>query len=205
MKKRLISLSIVVMLLVVALTPLMASAAGMTWRAYVKTGNGKSLNLRTGPSTDASIQKNIPYAAEVTILDLYNDSWAQVHYNGYEGFVMRRYLSYDKPTSKPSPSPTSKPSGGGTSISHLFDGFQMTSYYVAVRPSTPSGFVHMRWAPSKEATIIRDYHSGDSLEVLAKNKTWAQVRDNENGVTGFMMVEFLTEVGIGDGVVVNES
>lgn len=207
MNKRAISLGVAVLLLVLTLMPLAAFA--MTWDAYVYTANGKGLNLRTGPTTNASIQRSVPYGATVTIIDMYDDTWAQVAYGGYEGFVMRRYLTYDKPGPKPTVKPTAtKSSGGGSSggsVGHLFDGFQVTSYHVTVRPSSPGGFVHMRWAPTKDSGIMQDLHQGDELEVLAQNNTWAQVRIPSTGATGFMMRSFLTDIGIGEGASESDS
>lgn len=200
MKKRIVTLVVAVMLLALAIAP---AATAMTWGAYVKTANGKGLNLRTGPTTNASIIRSIPYGAYVGFIEVLNDTWVQVNYDGYEGYVMRRYLSYEQP----GPKPTQKPSGGGGStsdIAHLFDGFQYTSYQVAVRPSAPGGFVHMRWAPTKSAGIIEDLHQNDQLQVLSQNNTWAQVHNPQSGATGFMMRSFLTNVGVGDGAVIGD-
>lgn len=202
MTKRIITLVIATLLLTMMIVPLTATA--LTWSAYVNTANGKGLNLRTGPSTESSILTSIPYGASVNITDyLDSGSWLRVLYKDYEGFVMTRYLTYEKPGPKPTsapkptsvPKPTSAPSG--ETIASIFNNFSQTSYMVQVRPSTPGGLVHFRWAPSKQAGIITDCHQGDILEVLAQNDSWAQVRNPDTGVTGFMMRSFLSSVGVG--------
>lgn len=196
MTKKLITLLIATMLLTMMIVPLTATAA--TWSAYVKTANGKGLNLRTSPSTESRIQTSIPYGASVNITDyLDSGTWLRVRYKDYEGYVMTRYLTYEKPGPKPTskPKPTTAPSG--ETIASIFKNFSQTSYMVEVRPSTPGGLVHFRWAPSKQAGIIIDCHQGDILEVLAQNNSWAQVRNPSTGVTGFMMRSFLSSIGVG--------
>ena len=67
-------------------------------------------------------------------------------------------------------------------------------HYVAyVNPSTPSGYVNMRWMPSKTAAVEAVYHAGDTLLVLAETRSWCQVYDEEQGVCGFMMRNFLSQ------------
>ncbi|HPS82219.1 MAG TPA: hypothetical protein PLP25_10235, partial [Candidatus Limiplasma sp.] len=66
-------------------------------------------------------------------------------------------------------------------------------YYTAtVRPSSPGGFVHLRWAPSKSQPVQSDYYNGSELVVISQNGTWCQVYDELNESSGFMMAEFLS-------------
>ncbi len=198
--------SLVLAALLVALMAMPLTGSAMTWDAYIKTGNGEPVRLRTGPTTDSSVQTSMPYGAKVVILGEYDDgTWITVAYKGYDGYCMKRYLTYDKPGPKPTPKPkpgpkpTSKPPSGSENLSTLFNGFAQTSYTAEVRPSTPGGIVHLRWAPSTKAGIILDSHQNDQLEVIAQDKTWAQVREPSSGVVGFMMLSFLTQVGVGSG------
>ncbi len=200
MNKRLISLALATLLLAMAAFP--AVSLGETWHAYVYTSNGKGLNLRPTPSTSLAPLTSIPYGAKVTLNDYIDQTWVEVDYGGYHGFVMGRYLTYDvpgpKPTTKPAPKPTAKPAPDAeTSLKRIFAGFAFTSYTVQVRPSTPAGYVHMRWAPTKASDPIQDFHQNDILTVISQNKTWAQVVDPNTGVTGFMMRAFLTDFGVG--------
>ena len=72
---------------------------------------------------------------------------------------------------------------------------QVLPYTAAVCPSTPTGFVNLRWAPSKNASIEGVRHSGDTLTVLAENTYWAQVYDEETNTCGFMLKSFLKRIG----------
>jgi len=83
-------------------------------------------------------------------------------------------------------------------MKEIFKDFTFISYTAQVRPSTPGGFVHMHWAPTKAADPICDYHQFDVLNVIAQNNTWAQVTDPATGFTGFMMRSFLTNFGVGE-------
>ena len=65
------------------------------------------------------------------------------------------------------------------------------------RPSTPSGYVNMRWAPSKSTAVHEVYYSGDTLQVIADNGTWCQVYDASRNICGFMMKQFLTILSFG--------
>lgn len=203
MNKRWISLALAALLLVLAMFSAAAFGGGEagTWHAYVYTSNGKSLNLRSEPSTSSPPIATIPYGASVHLNDYIDKTWVEVDYNNYHGYVMGRYLTYEKPPPKPRPDPTPKPtpkptSSTQTSLKEVFKGFIFTSHTVQVRPSSPGGFVHMRWAPTKAADPIRDYHQNDELTVIAQNDTWAQVVDPATGITGFMMRAFLTDFGV---------
>jgi uncharacterized protein YgiM (DUF1202 family) len=68
----------------------------------------------------------------------------------------------------------------------------VSPYTVVVRPVRASGWVNMRWAPSKDAEIITNYRSGARLTVLAETQSWYQVADPETEATGFIMKTYTT-------------
>ncbi len=196
MNKKVVALLSAVVMMLTLLAPVMALAN--VPHGYVRTGNYGPLNMRADTSVYSDKIGSIPYGAQVVIQDYYLDNtWAGVEYNGKFGYVMTRYLSYDPVNPRPNPGPTPAPYYPDSDLSRMFDGFQTTNYYVVVRPATPGGFVHMRWAPSKQMGIMVDFYDSKQLEVLAQNNTWCQVRDPESGRTGFMMRSFLTAIGYG--------
>ena len=163
---------------------------------YVKTSNGKSLNLRSSPERGDNVIASIPYGAQVEAIDVCMDgTWLNVAYGNTYGWVMIRYLSSNqpgpRPTSRPSPQPTAKPVARDTSID--YSSFADVNYYATVRASVSHGIVHMRWAPSKQIAIKRDYDDGSLLQVIAQNSQWAQVRDPDTGEVGYMMRNFLQD------------
>lgn len=197
------TISLMLCLLVLFLAPVAALAETM----YVKTESGTGVHLRTGPSTDYDIMETVPYGAAVEVVEmLYGSAWVNVAHNGNYGYMMMRYLSYDKPT--PAPSPTKKPSGGGgggssseeAMMKRVFSGFNESRYEAVVVPSTPSGFVNLRWAPTKSAPVRSQYWAGGILQVKARNSEWSEVYDPATDMHGFMMTYFLTPTNVGDGV-----
>ncbi len=181
MKKRTFAI-LCALVLLLGLVPVAGALASTTM--YVYTSNGKSLNLRDYPSKDGNIIANIPYGASVKVDTSYvGSSWLHVTYNKHTGYCMSRYLT-DK---KPSPKPTAAPTPSST----LYDNFAPCYYTATVRPSSPGGYVHLRWAPSKKQPIQRDYYNNDELTVISQNDSWCQVYDETNDVSGFMMSFFL--------------
>lgn len=185
MNKKIIALLMALLLVMLSL-PLGALAMPGdhdTSERYVNTANGKGLNMRDSASKQGKKLCTIPYGARVLVYDYQaGDTWALAVYEGYEGYIMIRYTTVDKPSSTPM---------------HLDSeyGNLKPAYYIAtVRPSSPAGYVHMRWAPSKSEPVQRNYYQGQQVTVLYENNTWCQIYDSENMVCGFMMKQFLTYV-----------
>ena len=60
-------------------------------------------------------------------------------------------------------------------------------FVIIVRPSRASGWVNMRWAPSKDTEVLATYRSGTKLNVIAETQSWYQVADPDTDATGFIM------------------
>lgn len=186
MKKRAFAW-IFALLLVAGMLPTVSAMALTTM--YVNTSNGKSLNIRDYPSKDGNIISSIPYGKAVDVdEDFVGSSWVHVYLSGVDAYCMSRYLTTYQPGPKPQPTKTATPTQSGG----LYDNFVSCYYTAVVRPSSPGGFVHLRWAPSKNQAIQRDYYNGSELVVISQNGTWCQVYDEVNEASGFMMVQFLS-------------
>lgn len=156
------------LVLVAALcAPLLVSAYADAMVYYVNTANKKSLNMRSSTDLGNNILTSIPNGAAVVVYEFLNsNTWAHIGYGGRDGYVMTRYLSLTPPSTQPS-----------TTESLSFKDFKSTYYLASVKPSTPSGYVNMRWAPSKSTAVHDIYYSGSTLQVIAESKTWCQVYD----------------------------
>ena len=122
-----------------------------------------------------------------------------VTYKGKTGWTYSYYLTSTKPKSSSSSKSTSNSSSNHSNHSssnssnsaaqtNVFSGMKaVRHYYVTVRPSTLSGYVNLRWAPSKSAAMKGVRYYGDELRVIAENKTWAQVVDDATNECGFIM------------------
>lgn len=213
MMKRLISLALIAAMTAM-LIPALAVADSYYGTQWVYTDNGKSLNVRSAPKTGNNIIGSLAYAAEVTVVKMYDNGWAQILWeqNQYGEFgvayVQRRFLVNHKPTSKPTPvqpSATTAPASGGsadsTNYTKVFSDMnsefrsakKVSAYTVVARPSRASGWVNLRWAPSTEAERIATCKQGKELTVLAELKNWYQVKDPATGMIGFISRQYVTK------------
>lgn len=168
--------------------PMLVSAYADTTVYYVNTANKKSLNMRSSANLGNNIIETIPNATAIVVYEFLNsNTWAHIGYGGRDGYVMSRYLSLQKPGGDtPTPSET---------IS--YKNFKSSYYLASVKPSTPSGYVNMRWAPSKSTAVHDIYYAGSTLQVISEDKTWCQVYDPQKNICGFMMKEFLVPISFG--------
>ena len=207
MTKRLISLTLIAVLMTM-LFPVLSAADSYYGTQYVYTDNGKNLNVRSTPSTGNNIIGSLKYGAEVTVIEMYDNGWAQILWeqkdNGEFGaaYVQRRFLVNHQPTSQ-----SVQPSGSSGAASDVTDTTKVISsmnaefrsarkvsvpYTVVARPSRASGWVNLRWAPSTEAERIATCKQGKELTVLAELKNWYQVQDPETGMIGFISRQYVT-------------
>ena len=213
MKRKIISLLLIAVMAAMFLpTVAFADYYGTQW---VYTDNGKSLNVRSTPSTGNNIIGSLKYGAEVTVVEMYSNGWAQILWqqNAYGEFgvayVQRRFLVNHQPTSQPTQptqptqSSTASASGGtavSTDLAKAFSsmneefktGKLVTSFTVYARPSRASGWVNLRWAPSTEAERIATCPQGKALTVIGETKNWYQVRDPQTSMIGFIMKKFVS-------------
>lgn len=181
------SLRLVALLLMAALLLPVCAFADNATHYYVNTSNKKPLNMRAGMTTRDIVITTIPYGAEVNMIGISdeNPAWAAVSYGDYNGYVMVRYLSTRQPA------PESTETERLDKENKHYNYFKQADYYATVTPSTPTGFVNMRWAPSTDNAVHAKYHQGDVLRVIAETDAWAQVLDEETMTCGFMLKRFL--------------
>ena len=179
--------------LLIGLAMIMLSATALAGTMYVNRANQKSIKLYNG--NDEVICK-IPYraAVETHSRSRIDDERMEVGYKDHWGWVYSRYLSSTKPP-KAEESSKKESTDKKPEEVNVFAGMKSVEHYVVVvRPSTPTGYVNLRWAPSKNAKVRAIRYNSDVLRVIAENKTWAQVMDDVTGECGFMMKSFLERV-----------
>ena len=195
MLKRILTLMIIATL-AVALIPTMASA---TETMYVYTQNGKGLNVRYEPSTDGEIFISVPYGERLTVLYHLGNGWSAISWDGNVYYVQTRFLVYDKPGKKPTPEPTKKPGSAGDSsttvaeLNAIFKTYRLVEnpYRITVRPTRASGWVNLRFAPTKQAELMGTFKDGEQLIAIAEFKDWYQVEDPDNGAVGFISSKYV--------------
>ena len=211
MTKRIVSLSLaVILLLMMALSAALAEDNYVDPRAgyyYVKTENGKGLNVRNGPG--GHVVGTLKYGAHIYVFGFTTAEWALINFkydNGYgmgeyAAWVSTRYLSRTDPGKyQPTPVVPPVPVTPGTpaetldSVNAIFRTARQVAapYTVVARPARASGWVNLRWAPSTEAERIATCPQGKTLVVLAELKGWYQVQDPVTGMIGFIMSKYMT-------------
>ncbi len=140
-------------------------AGGYT--AYVVSGNGKTVVLRSGPSKQYDALASYKVGQQATVLS-YGSTWCKVRINGLDGYMMTEFLSTVKPDT----------SVGGVST------------YTAYVTSANGKGVRMRMGAGKLYPTIATYAVGTKVTVLEYDKSWCKIRIGGN--TGYMMTEFLT-------------
>ncbi len=201
MIKRLISLALIAAALSALLIPA-ALAANEAGYYYVKTDNGKTLNVRNRP--DGDVIAELKYGTRVYVLEFVSSGkWARINYEFgdglYPAYLSARYLVKNDP-GKYSPSTTPDSSGASDASKTLTDmnaEFRSAKkvqqqFTVYARPSRASGWVNLRWAPSLSAERIAACPQGKALTVLAETKNWYQVQDPETGMIGFISRQYVS-------------
>ena len=61
------------------------------YRATVKAESGKTVRMRSRPSTNASVLAEIPIHTNIEVMDVL-DGWSQIVYNGTTGYMMSKFL-----------------------------------------------------------------------------------------------------------------
>lgn len=151
-----------------------------SYTAYVKTDNGKQLNVRKGPSTHYSVQFKIPYGAPVAVLE-HGATWDYVKYNGRKGYAMTKYLQLQKPAdapaittldpnATPAPQPTFSPYNTTVKVDNL-------------------NFHKQKGDWSSNVYGVGRLNAGDPVTVLKIDGGWAKVQ--YGSYTGWVHKEFL--------------
>ena len=148
---------------------------------------------------DSNVLGTLPYGSKVVIYGVV-DGWAVIDYANTTGYIMYRFLSKEKPGPYV-PSDPSQAKTGASSTKDASTVSQMnaliasarfvTPYTVTVRPVRASGWVYMRWFPSKSAQEMAVFGANEQLTVIAELKDWYQVTDPATGKVGFIYKSYV--------------
>lgn len=132
--------------------------------ATVKSGNGKPVRLRSGPSVQYPIIASYKVGTPLTVLTT-GDSWSKIRINGRVGYMMNEFIAK------------------GSSAAANY-----TAYVVSGNGKT----VVLRNGPGKAYDVLASYKVGQKVTVKSYGSTWCSV--TINGLDGYMMTEFLSTV-----------
>ncbi len=206
--KRFLSLLLTAILLAAVLIPLaMAEDEEISPEAgyyYVYTENGKELNVRDEPSFKGNVVGWLKYGSRIHVDAFTNENWALITFQydkpgygpgRYAAWVNRRFLTTAKPGSKPSGSTAGASSADPlTEMNREFKSAkQVDEYTITVRPTRVTGWVNLRWAPTKSSELIATYRANEQLIVICELTDWLQVRDPITGNVGFLNKVFVAK------------
>lgn len=193
--KKVISLVLAAMLLVVFMAAAVAESQGTTM--YVKTGDGDVLRVRSSMSTrdKSNIIGYLKYGQKVVIYGQ-KDGWAMIDYGNRTAYVMYRFLV------KTQPGPFDPSNPGTTADTRAFSTVAqlntltttakaVTPYTVVVRPTRASGWVYLRWFPSRASKEIEIFNGYHEVTVIAELKDWYQVSDPATGAVGYIYKSYV--------------
>ena len=205
--KRILVLALTILMLTALAIPALAitaeEAAETGSKMYITTQSSDTVSIRCSPGAKYESVVKAPYGAQVyayeKIKNGADETWVHVEYydkngNHFSGYISERYLTYDKPgyreddkTSDSNNNNNNNSSNNTVEVdSSMFSGFSKVGETCTVKPSRSGSFVNMRWAPSTSMPVVARYYEGDELYVIAENRSWCQVYDEESGVCGFM-------------------
>ena len=198
--KRFVSMMLVVFTLMLAacVPAALAGEEGPNAHAgyyYVKTGNGKGLNVRDNPN--GKVVGSLKYGTRVYVDAFSSSEWALITYrydNGhgkgdYAAYVSTRFLVRNDP-GKFQGSSSAKSANSAVRTEK-----QVASPYTIVsRPVRSTGWVNLRRAPSTEAKILIRCPQGKTLTVLAELDGWFKVEDIPTGIIGYISSKYVSRL-----------
>ena len=191
MTKKLLAL-LLLLTLVISCVPV-ALAYG-TSIMYVKTENGKGVNVRSSPNLGDNVIGSAAYGHEVLTDWSYagNDGWTKVVWGSMgDGYIMSRFLVDYKPGPYTPSKEQKEKEDAKTAQKNLqkeLDSEKAVAepFYIAVRPSRPTGWVNFRTGPSTSTARIRTMDDGRELIVLGETTNWYKARDVETNTVGYI-------------------
>lgn len=191
MRNRILTMMLAAVMILGIMIPVVTSASEIM---YVYTENGRSLNIRYGPSPEADILTTVPFGSEIVVDYHMGNGWTAIYWDNEVYFVQTRFLTYTRPGGRPSPSGggSSSYTGGNSAdineLNRIFRTYKQVAnpYRITVRPTRASGWVNLRFAPSKQTELMGTYKNNDQLLVIAELQGWYQVEDPNTGTVGYM-------------------
>ncbi|MBQ4640137.1 MAG: SH3 domain-containing protein [Clostridia bacterium] len=151
--------------------------------ATVNTAQG-SLNLRAIP--EGRVLRTVPQYATVTVLTK-GASWCYISYQGTEGYVMTKFLSFHQtqPSATAAPAPTQAPVVSRPTQAPVQE--YIECYAIVM---TDKGSLNLRKTAYSDAKVLCTIPQYEQIAVLQKGAAWSKV--TYNGETGYVMSRFLS-------------
>ena len=201
--KKTLSLLLALILVLTAVC-IVTTASANTSVMYVKTPNGKSVNVRSAPSKSAEIIGSAGYGHSVLTDWSYagNDGWTRVVWGSLgDGYIMTQFLTATKPDPyKPSKKQEEQDKKNEQKAEQDKLKKEQKSertveqYYIVIQPTRSSGWVNFRSGPSKTTSRVASFAGGKELIVNGETDNWYRAQDPETGKTGYIHKNYATKI-----------
>ncbi len=197
--KRFLAAALILLLLTASVCEAFADGSSVM---YVKTSNGKSLNVRSSPEKADNIIGSLAYGDSVVVDWSYagNDGWSRIFWGSWgSAYVMSNFLVDYKPGPAPTPHKEEKKEGETAEKAKLDKELKSEKavaepYYIAVRPTRVSGWVNFRTGPSASTERITSFPDGKELVVLGETTSWYKARDPETNKVGYLSKSYAAKM-----------
>ena len=143
---------------------------------------GTHLRLRSEASTDSAVLKNLAHNTLVDVLEVLDNGWCQVSYDGVTGYVSAEYLTIDgeAPTEEAAPAAAQAEDAGPVEA----QSGEEDALYVRIT----TGTLNVRSGPSTETDKVDTLHSGRVVQVLETLEGWYKIEG------GYISSEYAVQV-----------
>ena len=197
MSKRILSLIAVLVLLTTALAVTLASSeiVGGFYPVYSRCGNGRPLNIRSGPGKEYSVIGSVPYGDMIYVVGETFPGWLQTTSGGFvqANLTSTKYPGqYVPPAPTPTPDP-SNPDNGKDELNSIFASARFVEPYMITLKATQKskGVANVRWAPTKSSRLQKAYPEGTQVRVIAELDKWYQIEDPTTSMVGFVNTAYV--------------
>ena len=201
MKKKIASLLLVLVLLILAVAPSLGAGTMQQGSMYVNTANGKALRFRSSKSTSANnVLTEIPYGTKVYVLS-WDGSWARIRYNSAVGYVVQKHLTIARPepfetvaAQRAQAAAVRQAERELKAANARLDRSKLRAvlgYDVAVRVGVQEMTVTAYQKADLTSAPVAYYEDGARLTIQAQNRSWAKIYDGAADLTGYMLLEDL--------------
>ena len=201
--KRFLAAVLILSLIAASVVTALADTSWGTSIMYVKTANGKPVNVRSGPGKEYDAIGSAPYGHQVLTDWSYagNDGWTKVVWGGAgDGYIMSRFLVDYDPGKAPEPSKKDKEKQEAETEKKKLDKELKSEkavaeyFYIAVRATRASGWVNFRTGPSKTTSRISSFADGKELLVMGETTNWYRAQDPETQKVGYIHKSYTTKL-----------
>ena len=185
-----------VLLILALLLPVAALASGGLvgpGKMFVYTENGKTLNVRSEPSTGDNVIGHLKYGEQVEVTQFLN-GWCCIKWGDTYAYVQSRFLMWYKPDPKPTPKPEdpTKKEQEAKKKAELDSEVAISPITIQVKATRSSGTINIYKEPSKSARRVEACADEKELLAVAETNNWYRVEDLQTGKSGYIYKTHVT-------------